>query len=79
MKTCQSLKYLHTTPDTKFDVASETPKTIPANILFPGRDVQQNTISQAMNQSYGAIMHIKIIDFLKRLFSSFERTSSAFA
>jgi hypothetical protein len=70
MKTCQSLKYLQTKPDTMFAVDSDMPKTIPENILFPGKDVQQKSASQAMNQSWAAIIHIKIIDFLRRLFSS---------
>ena len=50
-KACQSFKYLQTKPETMFDVASETPKTIPENILFHGRDVQQKRASQAINQS----------------------------
>ena len=50
-KACQSLKYLQMIPETMLDVDSDNPKTIPENILLPGRDVQQKTTSQAINQS----------------------------
>lgn len=69
-KACQSLKYLQIIPENMLEVDSAIPNIIPECILLPGSEVQQNNASQAMNHTWGAIMHSNSKDFLSLADSS---------